>query len=567
MPRGPQGRLASERAGHVVADEAIAWLNDHRAGPFFLWVHLFEPHAPYGDPSDHRPVGERYDDEVAEADRQVARLVEALGKESASTLIAVASDHGEAFGEHGEISHSVFVYDTTLRVPLVIVGPGIAPSVVHGAVGLVDLAPTLLGQLGRDQVRLGRNRLEGRACRRRTCGARALCRILCAAPRLRLEPSARDPRGRSEVHRGADAGALSGRPLTPASGRTSQRKKRRRRHRSTIACSGSRRRRSRPPVLQDPEAAARLQALGYTSGGPAPTAGARPDPKDRRELAAQIAQVDLRGARRARHCGRARTHPGEGPRESASSRASRICADRRGPMPCRGASLQTGDCRPSPGRGRVPGSGRMPIDVTTIRCGSRHASTSRSCRARESRCRGESRRRPLRRRSSARIDPAVPSCVDARPRLQRGALQSRVGAPPGGSETGRGAARRTSCCGGCRRTRRSVARSNGCVKLPAEVANDIGPTQPMLYNAFRHSIRHNPKADWTASKALDLALTSPFVPPARPSLNRYVLLTCNGCFVPAQLVRLLLFCGRRGSANPSFEIRRPEERCEESSSR
>ena len=52
------------------------------------------------------------------------------------------------FGEHGEISHSVFVYDTTLRVPLVIVGPGIAPSVVHGAVGLVDLAPTLLGQLG-----------------------------------------------------------------------------------------------------------------------------------------------------------------------------------------------------------------------------------------------------------------------------------------------------------------------------------------------------------------------------------------------------------------------------------
>ena len=148
MPRGAQGRLASERAGHLVADEAIAWLDDHRAGPFFLWVHLFEPHAPYGDPSDHRPVGERYDDEVAEADRQVARLVEALGKESASTLIAVASDHGEAFGEHGEISHSVFVYDTTLRVPVVIVGPGIAPSVIHGAVGLVDLAPTLVGQLG-----------------------------------------------------------------------------------------------------------------------------------------------------------------------------------------------------------------------------------------------------------------------------------------------------------------------------------------------------------------------------------------------------------------------------------
>ena len=94
MPRGPQGRLASERPGHVVADEAIAWLDEHRAGSFFLWVHLFEPHAPYGDPSDHRPVGERYDDEVAEgtsggATRRSAR--------KGRTLIAVAGDHGEAF--------------------------------------------------------------------------------------------------------------------------------------------------------------------------------------------------------------------------------------------------------------------------------------------------------------------------------------------------------------------------------------------------------------------------------------------------------------------------------------
>ena len=135
-------------------------------------------------------------------------------------------------------------------------------------------------------------------------------------------------------------------------------------------------------------------------------------------------------------------------------------------------------------RGRVPGSRRMPIDVTTIRCGSRHASTSRSCRARESGCRGESRRRSLRRRSSAGIDPAVPSCVDARLRLQRGALQSRAGALAGGSRNRTPRARRTSCCDGCQRTRRSVARSNGCVKPPAEVANDIGPTQPMLYTHF-----------------------------------------------------------------------------------
>ena len=118
MPRGPEGRPANERTGREVVDEALAWLAEHRAQRFFLWVHLFEPHAPYGDPGDKRPVVARYDDEVAEADRQVGRLVGSLGADAASTLTVVASDHGEAFGEHGEIGHSIFVYDTTLRVPL-----------------------------------------------------------------------------------------------------------------------------------------------------------------------------------------------------------------------------------------------------------------------------------------------------------------------------------------------------------------------------------------------------------------------------------------------------------------
>ncbi len=152
--------------------------------------------------------------------------------------------------------------------------------------------------------------------------------------------------------------------------------------------------------------------------------------------------------------------------------------------------------------------------------------------------------------------PLFRASADARPRLQRGALQSRAGAPAGGSANRTRREKRTSCCGGCQRTRRSGARSNGCLKPPAEVANDIGPTQPMLYNAFRPSIRHNPKADWTASKALDLALTPPFVPPSRPSLNRYVLLTCDGAFVPLRAGAVVAPCGRRGSANPSFVIRR-----------
>ena len=79
MPRGADGRLANERPGRVTVDEAIAWLNRHRSEHFFLWVHLFEPHAPYGNPGDGRPVAARYDDEVTEADRQAGRRPRRVG--------------------------------------------------------------------------------------------------------------------------------------------------------------------------------------------------------------------------------------------------------------------------------------------------------------------------------------------------------------------------------------------------------------------------------------------------------------------------------------------------------
>src|SRR5206468_2562583 len=75
MPRDAAGRPTNERPGRDVVDRALAWLQDRRGGRFFLWIHLFEPHAPYGNPSDpaqaRRPASDRYDDEVAEADRQV----------------------------------------------------------------------------------------------------------------------------------------------------------------------------------------------------------------------------------------------------------------------------------------------------------------------------------------------------------------------------------------------------------------------------------------------------------------------------------------------------------------
>jgi choline-sulfatase len=290
MPRGAQGRLASERPGHVVVDEAVAWLNGHCGARFFLWVHLFEPHTPYGDPSDRRPVAARYDDEVAEADRQVVRLIVALGSESPSTMIAVAADHGEAFGEHGEISHSVFVYDTTLRVPLIIAGPGIAPSVVPGAAGLVDLAPTLLSRLGpikfdADGIDL-EPALAGRAIPSRDLYAESFAPLLdfgwsplrsirsggfkyIAAPKPELYRISSD---QGETQNLAETDKTQAAALDDRAQRISP---------ATLSANRA----------KDPEAAARLQALGYVSGSETTASGARPDPKDKRELGARIAEV------------------------------------------------------------------------------------------------------------------------------------------------------------------------------------------------------------------------------------------------------------------------------------
>src|SRR6185312_17116066 len=98
----------------------------------------------YGDPASGRSTADRYDDEIATADREAGRLIAALGPAAASTLTVVAGDHGEAFGEHGEYAHSIFVYDTTLRVPLIMSGPSIpAGTRVMEAVTLADVAPTV----------------------------------------------------------------------------------------------------------------------------------------------------------------------------------------------------------------------------------------------------------------------------------------------------------------------------------------------------------------------------------------------------------------------------------------
>ena len=145
LPRTSEGRPLNERPGADTIDRAIAWLKGRGASRVFLWVHLFEPHAPYGTPGPGSSAQARYAEEVATADSEVGRLLAALADRASTTLVVASSDHGEAFGEHGELGHSIFVYDTTLHVPLVMRGPGVPGGTrVAGDVSLIDVSPTVM---------------------------------------------------------------------------------------------------------------------------------------------------------------------------------------------------------------------------------------------------------------------------------------------------------------------------------------------------------------------------------------------------------------------------------------
>ncbi len=144
----------TERRAKEVVDKALAWLSRPRTGPFFAWVHLFDPHAPYEAPA---PFGARharspYDGEVAYADAQVGRILAWLDAKGlrGRTLVVVTSDHGEGLGEHGEDEHMFFVYDSTLRVPLVVSWPGRLPAGarVRGQFRSIDLLATVLDLAG-----------------------------------------------------------------------------------------------------------------------------------------------------------------------------------------------------------------------------------------------------------------------------------------------------------------------------------------------------------------------------------------------------------------------------------
>jgi choline-sulfatase len=160
-----------ERRGDEVAARAARWIAAARdrmpgggsgpgsrgaaspqppdSSPWFVWVHLFDPHDPYDPPADlkGRFASAPYDGEIAAVDRAVGMLVTPVGPD---TLVIVAGDHGEGLGDHGETTHGVFLYEETLHVPLVIRFPQHRASGVRvtARVRLADIAPTVLESVG-----------------------------------------------------------------------------------------------------------------------------------------------------------------------------------------------------------------------------------------------------------------------------------------------------------------------------------------------------------------------------------------------------------------------------------
>jgi arylsulfatase A-like enzyme/Flp pilus assembly protein TadD len=292
-PFGSQGKRESrdersERRGAEVVDKALGWLGGLGARPFFAWVHLFDPHWPYEPPAPFRArfAKSLYDGEVAYADAQLARLLEWLERsgQASRTLVVVTSDHGEGLGDHGEDEHLLFLYDSTLRVPLLLRQPGTLPAGVRvkGQFRSIDLVPSVLELLGlaapagsgasraaelRKGARLPDNASYAESLYGQLHFGWAPLRALRAegwkfikAPRAELYDLRDDPREtRNRLDdRGQVARALGEQlaALDRGEARAAQ-------------------------AAVDPEAAERLAALGYVGGGFWSGAASGADPKDR----------------------------------------------------------------------------------------------------------------------------------------------------------------------------------------------------------------------------------------------------------------------------------------------
>jgi choline-sulfatase len=155
-----EGAADSSITSHLVSDAAIGLLADpaNVDKRFFLWLHYFDPHAPYvphADAPDFRPGAKSwgkplYDGEVWYTDRHIGRVVDFIESQpwGVHTAIVVTADHGEAFDEHGMNWHGVDLWEPLIRVPLVVYVPGVKAHRVQARRSLIDLVPTVLDLMG-----------------------------------------------------------------------------------------------------------------------------------------------------------------------------------------------------------------------------------------------------------------------------------------------------------------------------------------------------------------------------------------------------------------------------------
>ncbi len=167
-PKGSQADefVMPERRGDVVVRLARAWWISAAGKPRFLWIHLYDPHAPYAPPEPFatRFRANPYLGEVAAADADLGPFLEGfLGGHERPALIVVTADHGESLGEHGEQTHGLFAYEATLKVPLLLWGVGVQAGRDARPARHVDIFPTVLAAAGaalpKDAARAGRSLL------------------------------------------------------------------------------------------------------------------------------------------------------------------------------------------------------------------------------------------------------------------------------------------------------------------------------------------------------------------------------------------------------------------------
>jgi len=292
MPENP----ARERPGLETAAALAKWGDSVRGRPLFLFLHIYEPHAPYKPPEPFasRYASAPYDGEIAAADAAVGSFVEYLKRAGLydRAILVFLSDHGEGLGDHGEEEHGVFLYREALRVPLLLKRPGSAGAGVRIAapVSLTDVVPTVLSILS-IPVPSG---LHGMVLTSLTAGAPGDRRIYSEtlyprlglgwsdlasladaryhyihAPRPELYDLAADPGERKDLAPG----------LPPP-------------FRSLRAALETMSRPFAMPETSSPEELKKLAALGYISVSPgAPAGGPLPDPKDKVQALAELKKL------------------------------------------------------------------------------------------------------------------------------------------------------------------------------------------------------------------------------------------------------------------------------------